>query len=195
MGLYSYNKRIVRLAILIIVVVSAVTFTAFADSTEDSAVSEGMPLTDHEHMNFPTSDYDSNGIEISSAVTSRDPQGFIWMDMESIRDEIDTLVINRYDENINSESYTIPAVYFDTEKFFEIMEIAKNYSWTEHREHMNADQLKACQLTVIGHDSVYTYLVFGRDESGKCFIWSFYDYKIAYPSDQDFAYMEQLLAE
>lgn len=174
----------IKLIILTIVVVTALTFTAFADSKEDSNMSTVSGITEI-----------SSGCENSSGVTSRDPQGFIWMDIENIRNEIDTLVINRYDEEINSESYTIPTVYFDTDKFYQIMEIAGKYDWTEHREHMYAYQFEACELTVIGHDLVYTYLVFGRYDSGKCFIWSFYDYMITYPSEQDFAYIEELLAD
>ena len=193
---FSNHKNLtIRLTALTIVVVSALTFTAFADSKDSSADPEDMSLTDLDNVSIPESIHDSNSNEISYGVTSRDPQGFVWMDIESIRDEIDTLVINRHDEDINSESCSVPTVYFDTDRFYEIMEIAGNYSWTEHREYINAYQLKSCQLTVIGHDLVYTYLVFGRDESGKCFIWSFYDYMIAYPSEQDFNYIEELLAD
>lgn len=195
MEIDRYKKLIVRLAVLTIVVVSALKFTAFAESKDSSADSEDMSLTDLYHISTLESIHDSNSNEISYGVTSRDPQGFVWMDIESIRAEIDTLVINIHDEDINSESCSVPTVYFDTDKFYEIMEIAGDFSWTEHREYINAYQLKSCQLTVIGHDLVYTYLVFGRDESGKCFIWSFYDYMITYPSEQDFAYIEGLLAD
>jgi hypothetical protein len=117
------------------------------------------------------------------------------MDIESIRNEIDTLEINRYDEEINSEAYSVPVAYFDKEKFFEIIEIVKSYDWSEHKEYINALELEASKITVIGNNTVYTYLVFGKNGNGKSFIWSFYDHMIAYPSEEDFTYIEELLAE
>ncbi len=190
MEINSRNSLLIRLTALTIVVVFALTFTAFGASNDDPETSSASDIS-----SIPDVIEISSGYENSSNVTSREPQGFIWMDMESIRSEIDSLVINRYYEEINSESYTIPAVYFDTDQFYEIMELLKRYEWTEHREYINALQLKGYQLTVIGHDLVYTYLVFARDENGKCFVWSFYDYKITYPSEQDFSYIEGMLAD
>lgn len=52
----------------------------------------------------------------------------------------------------------------------------------------------SCEITVIGSNTVYTYLRFGKDESGRYFVWSFYDYQIAYLSEQDYNYIEDIFA-
>ena len=78
---FSNNKNLtIRLTALTIVVVSALTFTAFAESKDSSADSEDMSLTDLDHISTLESIHDSNSNEISYGVTSRDPQGFVWMD-------------------------------------------------------------------------------------------------------------------
>ncbi len=122
----------------------------------------------------------------------KDCQGFIWMDIERMRSEIDTVSLNRFYDEINSGTHSVPNYVFDSNKFYDIIKIIKKYNWTEHKSYINSYQIEACEITVIGNDRVYTYLVFGRDESGRGFVWSFYDYKIAYLSEQDFSYIENI---
>ena len=136
----------------------------------------------------------SSDCDCSNGATSKcsDCSGFIWMDINRIQNEIDTLILNRFYDEIDSNTYSVLNNNFDVDKFYDIIKIIKKYDWTDHRDYINSIQIKACQITVVGNDTVYTYLVFGRDENGKCFVWSFYDYKIAYPSEQDFEYIENI---
>lgn len=127
-----------------------------------------------------------------ATITSDIHWGYIWMSIEEMRIATNTFELRRYSEDIDSNTCSVPKYDLKSDKFFEIMNIVKKYNWTEHRQYINAVQLKACEITVIGNNRVYTYLRFGRDENGRCFVWSFYDYKIAYLSKQDYKYIENI---
>lgn len=119
-------------------------------------------------------------------------QGILWMSIGEMQSKIDTLYLCRYYDQIESETGSVPSYNLDFNKFYDIMKIIKNYNWTEHRQGFNVVKMKACEICVIGNNTVYTYLQFGRDESGRCFVWSFYDYQIAYLSEQDYGYIEDI---
>jgi len=139
-----------------------------------------------------TSAYNNSNNSVDSRSGGKGRQGFIWMDIEDMKSEISTLILNRFYDEIQSSTYSVPNYEFAVDKFYDIINITKKYDWTEHKSFVNAYQIKACEITVIGNNTVYTYLIFGRDEYSKCFVWSFYDYKIAYISEQDFEYIEDI---
>ena len=140
----------------------------YAESSDD------MPQTD-------ISTYD----EKSSAYGC---DGFIWMSIEQMRDEIEFFRLQRHD---GDTSY--PAREIELDEFFRIIETIKKYEWKTHKQYMNSFSLGASNITVVGHNTVYTYLIIGRDESDRCFVWSFYDYKIAYITEEDLEFIEDIL--
>lgn len=140
-----------------------------------------------------TSSYYDNTSDVTTS--SIGCNGFIWMSIDRMRSEIDTLELNRFYDEIESDTGSVPMYDFDIDVFFNIIKTIKKYNWIDHREYINAYQIKACQLTVIGSNTVYTYLTFGRDESGRYFVWSFYDYKIAYLSEQDYRYIQDIFSD
>lgn len=129
--------------------------------------------------------------------------GFIWKDIDRMKIEVDTLTLNRFYDQIQSNTYSVPSYSFDFDSFYDIIEIIKKYPWVgliggttneSNGEYINPYELKACQITVIGNNRCYTYLSFGRDYKGRCFAYSSYDKKIAYISEKDLNYIENIFA-
>jgi len=160
-----------------------------ANSQYDSSNNKTSSFESSSSNLLTNSYYDNSDSSISS---DKGYQGFIWMDIDRMQSEIDSLILNKFYDEIDSNTYSVPKYVFDFDKFYDIINIIKKYDWKDHRDYINPSQIKACEITVVGNDTLYTYLVFGRDENGKCFVWSFYDYKIAYPSEQDFEYIENI---
>ncbi len=129
--------------------------------------------------------------------------GFIWKDIDRMKIEVDTLTLNRFYDQIQSNTYSVPSYSFDFDSFYDIIEIIKKYPWVgliggttneSNGEYINPYELKACQITVIGNNRCYTYLSFGRDYKGRCFAYSSYDKKIAYLSENDLSYIENIFS-
>lgn len=132
----------------------------------------------------------SNGVSSWHNTGSRASGGFLWMSDEQIRDEIDTIVLCRF--------YNLPSGgqgrSFDFDMFYEILGIVKQYEWQKYNGYYDVYMLEGNEIAIIGHNEVYSYLCFARDEQGRKMVWSAFDYKKAYLSEEDYTYICDLLA-
>lgn len=146
---------------------------------------------------MPVSSSAASSGDISHAVVSgygKLEMGIVSRDMDWIRRKIETVDLKRHSDPWDDTcSSPIREIHLDT--FYSMMERLQKYNWTEHRAYINPYPIKANEITIIGSDCVYTYLIFGKDEAGKPFVWSFYDYKIAWLPEQDVAYFEEIFSK
>ena len=117
---------------------------------------------------------------------------FVDLSLEQMRRQVDTLYLYRYYDELNSDTHSVPQRELSVDTFIDIMKRLKQYKWQYYGGGINPYELKACEITVIGHNTVFTYIDFGRDESGKAFVYSAYDRKIIYPSEADFESIETI---
>ena len=134
-------------------------------------------------------------VSTGGKTTVKGCNGIIWMSIDQIKSEIDRLTLNRFYDPVQSDTHSVPNYDLDFAEFYDIIAKIKPYAWKDCSGGINPYELKACTITVIGNNTVYTYLTFGRNENGKCFVWSQYDNKIAYPSESDFGYFEDIFLQ
>ena len=157
-------------------------------------------ITSNADSSVTSESYTSSGVDISIGDEPKEffndnaPEyreiygyaGFIWMSIDTMRNNVEILQLNRYYDILENDACTYPIYELASSDFFDIMDIVSTYEWYDCKPHINAYAIKGCTITVIGNDRVYTYLVFGRDESGRGFVWSFYDYQITYLSEEEY---------
>ena len=115
------------------------------------------------------------------------------MSVAQMHENIDQIDLHRYYDDIQSGCYSVPTYTFSEESFYTIMAILKRYDWFQYGGGLNLYTLKGYEITVIGSNTVYTYLGIGRDENGKAFVLSAYDDKIMYPSEADYTTIDNIL--
>ena len=116
--------------------------------------------------------------------------GFVSADLDELRRKIDmqeTNIVKYYDPDPDEFLPSKPPLLkMDIDTLFHIFEIIKKYDWEPHTAYINVLVEKGCQISIVCQNQVITYLNFARDAEGRCFVWSFYDYKIAYMSEYDY---------
>ena len=115
------------------------------------------------------------------------------MSTDQMKNELETFILVNFKGAPTDGTSQPPTPGFTAGQFYKTMDILNRYTWQEHRNYFNVYQLQAYEITVIGSNTVYTYLDIGRDENGKPFAWSFYDYKVIYLSEADYAAIEAIL--
>ena len=132
----------------------------------------------------------SNACAISNHhATTRLPRGLIWMSDEQIRHEIDHIGLERF-YSVSDGGQDLP---FDFDMFYKIIGIIRSCDWLDGKDH-DASALGGNKITVRGQCEVYTYLCFARDEQGRGIVWSAYDNKMAYLSEEDYTDISNMLA-
>jgi len=131
-----------------------------------------------------------------TAVNSTLPQRFVSADLAVLRQTIDmheTDIVKYYDPD--PEEFLplyAPFLKMDIDTLFFIFETVQKYEWVPHISGVNLLENKGCEIGIVAQDEVLTYLEFCRDANGRCYVSSYYDYQVAYLSEEDYAAIRAL---
>ncbi len=125
------------------------------------------------------------------------PGGFLGSSLEELRAVInfeETAVVKYYDPD-ESEflPYHPPFLKIDIDNLFRIFEIVKKYEWQPTTLRVNVFVEKGIEISVACMEFNITDLVFSKDSSGRGFVVSIHENKIAYLSDADFNEIKSLV--
>ena len=120
---------------------------------------------------------------------------FMDLSLEQMRSQIDTLEVYTYYNQPDRGTNSAPQGIISMDTFLDIMKRLKQYKWEYYGWGLNAYELEACHINVIGNNTYYTGIVIGRDEIGRPFGYSSNDLKIVYISETDFSTIDAIFRQ